>query len=609
MRFLTAQRQRHRESDDDGFTLIELLIVIAILPLIVGAIAAALIVSLDSERSAQNRLSDSVDAELSAAYFVRDIQGAGYITSNSSLSLGKTGSGSPISFGALAPQVCGPSSVMGGSALPAGVTLLVAVYHPPTTGNALSAAYWRVGTAAPYQIVRYSCTVTVTPSASVSTAPVAVTIADNVSSTAVPATIQPSQFQTGAASGWVPSIADATVQAVSGSTLTIAPSTTGFAPNGTVKVVNALGSQLATCSVTGTTSLSCTGATVSADDTVSQDSVQAVDIAVSQSPSSLQTSAGAVEYHYRLAAAPRTQADWGAGPGTSPVGPNPGGGTPPGPNLDTLVVLSPSGVSLNGNTNLSVTGVALIDGGPITCTGGSHFTATGGVQGAGSTSSGSGCPSTTPTSFERDPLADFLPSCFPQQRQGGQISITLPGGAKALAYTPGRYTSTILPTNAHGTFYFEPGVYEFDGGLSVSNNQTITIDPNTKFDPDGHAEGVLFYVPGPPAPNSPGTCASSTSNPSFSLGAQGTGLDLPPLTLDQAMAAFNDQYVAGMWAWQDQSNANPSSLGGGSTAASNGLAYLPSSVVTVYGGAGAPIGRLICAGLNLQGGSTVQLSG
>ena len=43
---------------DDGFTLIELLMVIAILPLVIGAIAAAVLVSLDNQTKVSNRLSD-----------------------------------------------------------------------------------------------------------------------------------------------------------------------------------------------------------------------------------------------------------------------------------------------------------------------------------------------------------------------------------------------------------------------------------------------------------------------------------------------------------------------------------------------------------------------
>ena len=50
------------------------------MPLIVGAIAAAIIVSYQDSGLAQNRLTDSSNAQISSEYFIRDVQGAQYVT-------------------------------------------------------------------------------------------------------------------------------------------------------------------------------------------------------------------------------------------------------------------------------------------------------------------------------------------------------------------------------------------------------------------------------------------------------------------------------------------------------------------------------------------------
>lgn len=72
-RCLVAQRDGLPEG---GFTLIELLIVVVLIPLVIGAVAVALITVLKDQSGVQNRLSDSHDAQLTATYLVRDVQGA-----------------------------------------------------------------------------------------------------------------------------------------------------------------------------------------------------------------------------------------------------------------------------------------------------------------------------------------------------------------------------------------------------------------------------------------------------------------------------------------------------------------------------------------------------
>lgn len=71
---------------DDGFSLIELLIVIAILPVIVGAISLGFVTSLSNKNTTVTRLSDSHDAQITSEYFVRDVKSAQYVsTSNTSM--------------------------------------------------------------------------------------------------------------------------------------------------------------------------------------------------------------------------------------------------------------------------------------------------------------------------------------------------------------------------------------------------------------------------------------------------------------------------------------------------------------------------------------------
>ena len=69
-----------RPQPDAGFTLIELLVVLVIMPLVIGAIAAAIIISYQDSGVASSRLSDSDSAQTISEFYVRDVQGAEYVT-------------------------------------------------------------------------------------------------------------------------------------------------------------------------------------------------------------------------------------------------------------------------------------------------------------------------------------------------------------------------------------------------------------------------------------------------------------------------------------------------------------------------------------------------
>jgi prepilin-type N-terminal cleavage/methylation domain-containing protein len=72
-----------RQSDDAGFSLVELTVVIVIMPLIVGAITFALLGVFNLQTGVTNRITDSAAAQVVAANFVKDVQSANVITTQS----------------------------------------------------------------------------------------------------------------------------------------------------------------------------------------------------------------------------------------------------------------------------------------------------------------------------------------------------------------------------------------------------------------------------------------------------------------------------------------------------------------------------------------------
>lgn len=582
MRSLRAVRERSA-GDDSGFTLIELLMVSVLLPLVMGALAAALIVSIDTTSSTKDRLSGSVDAQLTGAYFVRDSQGAGFVTTTTSAPWGSSTG---------LPQVCGSGS---------GNNLLIAMFHRATpSGPAQDVAYWQVGSSAPTQVIRYYCTVNADYTSSVTAT---VIVADNVTSTPPQMVIQPSQFATAAATGWVPTVAQTYVTDASNSPSKVGvASTAGFA-GGSITASTNSGSQLLTgCTVQDSTHLTCAGGpSLYPGESLSQDSVSGLQLTINEVPSS---AAGPTQtlYHYVLTGTPRTQVPWGAGPGTSPVG----GPNPCATNCgQSLITLSCAGISLNGNTSLAVNGNATVDCGPITCSGTGKITVSSGTF--NSYPSGAGCGSSAGP-YAPDPVANYLPPCVPVQSPAAAPSLQTVNGQQAWILQPGRYTGPLPATNNSKYPYFlEPGLYELDQGLNLGNQQTIQIDPRYA----SSGQGVLLYVP--PTSANPG-CATGVAGATVNLSAQGSA-DIPPFSKAQWIAAFpGNTYPSSpswipMWVWQDQANSTSANLGGGTTVTSPNLAYLPSAIVTLNGGPGAATGSIICAGLVLKGGSTVTISG
>jgi hypothetical protein len=75
-----------------------------ILPIIIGGVSMAVITSLKDSSGVQNRIGDSADAQITSAYYVRDVQSATNVTTN------KT---------ATDPAVCASGAATGSTLLPA----------------------------------------------------------------------------------------------------------------------------------------------------------------------------------------------------------------------------------------------------------------------------------------------------------------------------------------------------------------------------------------------------------------------------------------------------------------------------------------------------------
>jgi prepilin-type N-terminal cleavage/methylation domain-containing protein len=73
-------QRREEGGDESGFTLVELVVVIAVIPIVLGAIATALISLLSLQNSVNNRVGDSNDALVASTDFNRDVQSAEMMT-------------------------------------------------------------------------------------------------------------------------------------------------------------------------------------------------------------------------------------------------------------------------------------------------------------------------------------------------------------------------------------------------------------------------------------------------------------------------------------------------------------------------------------------------
>ncbi len=128
---------RPSRKGEEGFTLIELLIVLVIMPLVVGACAIVLITVFENDQGVQHTVEDSSAAALGSAYYVRDIESAGAVTTSASVT---------------SPTPCSAAGLSGST------TFLLGVQLQGTSPTATVSYYtWSPGSGAAPELVREYC--------------------------------------------------------------------------------------------------------------------------------------------------------------------------------------------------------------------------------------------------------------------------------------------------------------------------------------------------------------------------------------------------------------------------------------------------------------------
>jgi prepilin-type N-terminal cleavage/methylation domain-containing protein len=191
----TRLRKRAIGRDEAGFTLVELLVVLVIMPVIIGAIADVVVTSLKSQNGVSGRLSDSASAEVTSAFYERDVQSAAFVTTFA-------GASQPQPCGTGSPATSGMTFELGlnwGGTTPLGGAN-VAYWNSPSTGD-----LWRV----------YCPTGSSTPSSTEK-------VAFGLTATGIQTTVAPSADATAAAAGWT------STDGISGITLAAAESASSY---------------------------------------------------------------------------------------------------------------------------------------------------------------------------------------------------------------------------------------------------------------------------------------------------------------------------------------------------------------------------------------------
>ena len=179
-----ATRHRLAGNDEAGFTLIEVLIVVVILPIVLGGIAAALLSVFGLQDQTQNRIGDSNDELVGSANFNKDVQSAVELTTASTPGCGSAGQTQLLGL------EWGTNSAATG-----GYDTVVSYVKVPLT----------VQGATTYSLVRQLCTFGQSTNPT-STSTISHDIPSTFGTNPGDVTIDPAAVQTAAAGGWTPAL-------------------------------------------------------------------------------------------------------------------------------------------------------------------------------------------------------------------------------------------------------------------------------------------------------------------------------------------------------------------------------------------------------------------
>jgi prepilin-type N-terminal cleavage/methylation domain-containing protein len=552
-----ARRPRfttRRDGSDAGFTLIELLLVMVVLPILMGAVVAVIITSLDDQSSVATRLADSADSQVTSAFYVRDVQSAAYMTTTSS----------PTSTPWTTPSTCGTgSSLVLGLEWPSGSSQDVVSYWQSNLSSAAdgaSTAGSRSFTSATASIAVGDVGKGIVETDSRGVIPFGTTVS-GISPTTHTLTLSSALSTTQTSISFV--LAPQLVRnfcSGSSTATTTAVSQDFFAPT-TQAVITCASGAPATCSGSSTTWEPTTG-------------VSSITLAIKE-PSG--------QYNYALTGVPRIV--------SGATGSTTGGGG--GQTIPPFLMLGGGDVVNQSSGSITVDGNAVINGGYFNQSNGT-FTVTGtgnSIETTDSPASSACTPSpatcknisvssvTSISPAVDDPLKSVADPTQGTSRgcpSGGTLSGTV-------TLQPGEYTCALTAeTSANVTL--QAGVYELDGGLSMSSNTSLT------------GFGVLLYVPCNSANTGYGqdTWAPSCSG---TLSLQSAKVNVSPLTGTSA--------YAGLWYWQNGGDANQINLKGPSaTVTFGGFLYAPGAIVSLQSGTnGMVMGGTIASGIQMQNGS------
>jgi|GEM_PF-4336002 len=595
-RFFAVRRldslRRARAMGDDGFTLIELAIVIVILPLVIGGIAVALIVTLQDQTGISTRVSDSVDSQVTSTFFVRDVESAQYVTTKTPA---PTTAPWTSSFG---PAKCGSGS-----------KLVVGLSWPTGTAGASREAvvsYWATqlvsgtGSAAGTTLTATSPIFKsslegegVVQTTSGTTLPVGTTIRNVLSPTQAtlsnPASGGPFGFAVGPKLVRDFCIGSSTPSAVTTSRDFFSPFT-----------------QAVVSCVKGHTAPTCT--TTSSHKTASHQwvptyAVSSVTLAVSEP---------AGKYNYNVSGAPRVSNSKGSQFGTCV------GATCFPITLPTLLLLGGFKVltETSSATHVTVIGTAVLNTGYLKMTSGSLFTVKTTTPGRGKILSSltpptricspspaqcSSPPTTTvhpwPPTHIPAPIANPLaglpdpgPAAIPPIcHTGVQISVT-----SSLTLTPGQYKNCPLHIKSHGHVTLNPGLYEFDTGITLTGG----THGGTTGSLNG-TSGVLIYLPcNKPVNGNQVDSWATTCNEQVKVKNSGIS----------AKRIATGPYGGLLWYWQNQGDTAPFTMSGTRNhMVAHGVMYAPGNPVTLtgLGTSQTPVGAIITANLTVSNSNIV----